>query len=334
MDVMAETRRVLLLDDNPDDRILVLRELKRDIPEIQIDEVLGPDDFERVLSLAPADLVITDYHLVWNDGLAVLRRLKSCWPGCPVIMFTGTGSEEIAVEGMKTGLADYVLKSPRHFARLSAAVQAALRLDEQRREIRAAEARFSMLFNSVPVGLYRLAPSGEILDANPALVTMLRYPDIETLKQQRAEALHADPAEYQKWQKLLERKGVVAQFETRLCRFDGTVCWVESNAKLVPDPVAKLVYYEGSLEDITDRKEAEHERERLITELQKALSEIKTLAGLLPICAACKKIRDDHGHWNQIESYIQSHSEAEFTHSFCPDCVTRLYSEVFEGEAR
>ncbi len=68
----------------------------------------------------------------------------------------------------------------------------------------------------------------------------------------------------------------------------------------------------------------------LISELQKALSEIKALSGMIPICASCKKIRDDKGYWNQIESYIKDHSEAQFSHSICPDCVKKLYPEVYE----
>ena len=92
--------------------------------------------------------------------------------------------------------------------------------------------------------------------------------------------------------------------------------------------------YEGSLENQTERKEAEDERERLIAELQDALAKVKTLSGLLPICAACKKIRDDNGYWNQIEEFIQTHSEAEFTHSFCPDCMRNLYPDVFQESAK
>jgi len=61
--------------------------------------------------------------------------------------------------------------------------------------------------------------------------------------------------------------------------------------------------------------------------LQKALDEIKTLKGIVPICAHCKKIRDDKGYWNLLESYIEKHSEAEFSHGMCPDCLEELYGE-------
>jgi len=80
--------------------------------------------------------------------------------------------------------------------------------------------------------------------------------------------------------------------------------------------------------EITERKLAEEEREKLIHELQDALAQIKKLSGLLPICASCKKIRDDKGYWNQIESYIRDHSEAEFSHGICPDCMKKLYPDV------
>lgn len=79
--------------------------------------------------------------------------------------------------------------------------------------------------------------------------------------------------------------------------------------------------------DITERAEVEDERERLIAELQSALDEIKRLSGLLPICASCKKIRDDEGHWNTIEAYITENSEAEFSHGVCPECCETLYPE-------
>ena len=71
------------------------------------------------------------------------------------------------------------------------------------------------------------------------------------------------------------------------------------------------------------RKQEETEREQLIKALQKALAEVKTLSGLLPICSGCKKIRDDHGYWNRIETFISEHSDAEFSHGICPECAQK-----------
>lgn len=80
--------------------------------------------------------------------------------------------------------------------------------------------------------------------------------------------------------------------------------------------------------EIAERKRTQAEREKLIEELQKALAQIKTLSGLLPICASCKKIRDDQGYWNQIEVYLHEHSEVEFSHGICPECAAKLYPDL------
>ena len=78
-------------------------------------------------------------------------------------------------------------------------------------------------------------------------------------------------------------------------------------------------------------KTALDERDRFIYKLQEALSKVKTLSGLLPICSSCKKIRDDKGYWNQIEDYIREHSPANFSHSVCPECAKRLYPKFYKG---
>lgn len=81
---------------------------------------------------------------------------------------------------------------------------------------------------------------------------------------------------------------------------------------------------------ISRRKQEERERDKLIAELRDAVTNIKTLRGLLPICTSCKKIRDGKGDWKQIESYIGEHSEAKFTHSMCPKCAKNFYPELFQ----
>jgi response regulator RpfG family c-di-GMP phosphodiesterase len=84
--------------------------------------------------------------------------------------------------------------------------------------------------------------------------------------------------------------------------------------------------------EIAERKRAEEEREQLIGELKDALSKIKVLTGFLPICANCKKVRNDKGHWESIEDYIRERSEAKFSHGICPECGKKLYPEYFEEE--
>lgn len=88
----------------------------------------------------------------------------------------------------------------------------------------------------------------------------------------------------------------------------------------------------SAIEIAVVKHQAAKERETLIAQLQKALKEVKTLSGLLPICASCKKIRKDDSTWQQIEDYIASHSEANFTHGICPECAHRLYPELYKNK--
>lgn len=82
------------------------------------------------------------------------------------------------------------------------------------------------------------------------------------------------------------------------------------------------------LRDVSLQRIVEEERDRLIAELQSALAEVKTLSGLLPICASCKKIRDDKGYWQTLEKYLQEHSDAQFSHGICDDCIDKLYPDL------
>ena len=119
-----------------------------------------------------------------------------------------------------------------------------------------------------------------------------------------------------------------ASVEAQILNKSGQVApYYFTGAKFDIDGVKYLV---GIGLDITDQKQVEIEKENLIAKLQDALSQVKKLSGFLPICASCKKVRDDQGYWNQIETYIKKHSEAEFSHSICPDCAKRLYPQLVD----
>ncbi len=121
--------------------------------------------------------------------------------------------------------------------------------------------------------------------------------------------------------------GPYAENENENITKDGERVWVQWRNQALYDEEGHYAEILCVGLDITERRKARQERERLITELQEAAAEINTLSGLFPICASCKKIRDDQGYWNQIESYISEHSEAEFSHSICPDCQEKLYPD-------
>jgi len=107
---------------------------------------------------------------------------------------------------------------------------------------------------------------------------------------------------------------------------DGYVIKPITNRELIArvQAVARIKRAEDAL------REKKREQQKLIVELQEALAEIRTLKGFIPICASCKKIRDDEGYWNQLEAYISKHTDAIFTHSICPQCAEKYKAEIDE----
>ncbi|HSJ57281.1 MAG TPA: PAS domain S-box protein, partial [Anaerolineae bacterium] len=137
--------------------------------------------------------------------------------------------------------------------------------DRRRAEeaLAASEERYRGLFEGVPVGLYRSTPGGRFLTANPAIVQMLGYPDTETLLTAAIADLYIDPGVRAEWRDLVECQGLIRGFEALYRRYDGTAIWIRDTARAVRDAAGQVAYYEGTLEDITREKEAEHALRRL-----------------------------------------------------------------------
>jgi len=249
--------RLLIIDDNPDDRFLVIRYLRREFGEhLEADEVNNMAQFEAALDNFNYDLVITDYHLRWTDGLQVLHHIKERYSDCPVIMFTGTGNEEIVVQALKAGLDDYLLKSPKNYAQLPVAARIALHSAAQQRSLRELEQRCAHLVAEVPIGLLRMKEDGTFLNVNPALVEMLHYPDAETLKQTPVHTLYVDVTDSNApWMHMAE--GDVLTFTARMRCYDKRFIWAETSLRCVLDADDERVF-DGSVRDITAQQERAH----------------------------------------------------------------------------
>jgi PAS domain S-box-containing protein len=145
-------------------------------------------------------------------------------------------------------------------AQAAVALESARLLDEselRRQAAEEAESRYRGLFEGVPVGLYRITADGRFLDANPALVQMFGYPDREAFLRVHPLTLYANPEDRTRWRTLIEREGIVRDFELQLRRLDGRLIWVLRSARIVRDATGAPLYYEGIQEDITERKRAE-----------------------------------------------------------------------------
>jgi hypothetical protein len=110
-------------------------------------------------------------------------------------------------------------------------------------------------------------------------------------------------------------------------------CFMAAGIYLIQPVFSSMTRAEETLQNMNTKLSAlSEEQQKLIEELQGALAKIKTLKGMLPICASCKKVRDDKGYWSQIEAYISEHSEAEFSHGLCPECAQKLYPKYYTEE--
>ncbi len=199
-----EKIRVLLVDDDDIDRESMIRYVREcQLPYEMYAATSREEALER-LATTPFDVVLLDFELSDGSGLDLLGALR----GAPGIIITGCGSEEIAVEAMRLGACDYLIK-----------------------------------------------------DTDRSYLTVLPL----------------------------------------------------------------------TIENVLARRKAERDREELIVQLQEALSQVKTLRGILPICGRCKKIRNDQGYWSEVEHFVREHSEAEFSHGFCPDCLQRELDSINNG---
>jgi PAS domain S-box-containing protein len=279
---MTHTLRILLIDDNPDDRTLVMHELGREFPDLQVEEIAEVQGLARALDAGGFDLVITDYELRWTDGLTVLHAIKARWSDCPVIMFTATGSEEIAVEAMKAGLDDYVLKSPKHYVRLVAAVRAVLERAETHRRAAGLETRLNTLLNRLQVGVFRSTLDGCLLEANPAFLRLFGLQSLQEAQTTALDELYLRPEDRLQLLNQLKETGYVHEYEMQLRRADGSPFWV-SLTEILGTTLDGTTVIDGLVEDINKRKRAEEalrrSEEYFRSLIENALDIITILAG-------------------------------------------------------
>ena len=193
--------------------------------------------------------------------------------------------------------------------------------------------KFRELFDHAPVGYHEFDIEGRITNVSRTELEMLGY----TLEERIGQFIWSSITEEEKSRQTVLSKlaGVIQpsqSLERIYRRKDGTTFPALIQDQLLLDEKGRITGMRSTIQDITERKRAEEEREKLVRELQKTLAEVKTLKGIFPICASCKKIRDDKGYWNQVEVYIRDHSEAEFSHGICPECMKKLYPDFADEE--
>ncbi len=222
-----------------------------------------------------------------------------------------------------------VLSRREELAQLNAALEAEIaRRGRSEDALRASEEQYRVVADNTYEWEFLLDPAERFVYSSPASERITGHGSAEFL---------ADP-------ELLER--IILPEDLEICRRhrrdvaaapalsslafrirhrDGSVRWIDHVCQPVFDRSGRFAGTRGSHRDVTEKRRIEEERERLIAELRQAQKSIRTLEGILPICASCKKIRNEKDDWVQIESYVSQHSRAAFTHGICPECVRELY---------
>jgi len=286
----TSSQRILLVEDNPVQSRILQKRLE--MAGYRVDVALSGEMGLAKAAEGTYDLMIVDYYMPGFTGLDVMRSLSARGPLPPLIMVTGSGNERTAVEAMKLGAKDFLVKDPEgHYLGLLPGLIARI-IEEQRliREKQEADqalfktqAKYRSLFENMPIGLYQTTPDGRFIDANDAFIRMIGTKNLEELRRLDAGRIYKNAADRNRWQELMAARGVVRGFDIEILRRDGVSSWVEDNARAIRDDSGSIVFYEGSLQDISEKKKSEEEINRMsganasMAELSKALLSPETI---------------------------------------------------------
>jgi PAS domain S-box-containing protein len=275
--------------------------------------MVHPDDRKLVLQLTPQILatrksVTIEHRIVRKDG--VVRWVQNTT--APKVDAEGT---LVSYDGLVKDITDRKVAEE---------------------ALRESESKFRAVFESAGIGIIISSMDAVIVEANPAVERMMGYDPGELAGQPVKRighpadfALHKDNAR----RNLTSRDALGVGYDGRYIRKDGTTLWGHLTSALLRDAQGHPLYAVGLIEDVTQRKLAEQERERLLRTVQAAMANVKTLSGLVPICSNCKKIRSEQGEWTMVEEYLTKHTGAKFSHGICPDCLKRFYPDYAEAFA-
>jgi PAS domain S-box-containing protein len=183
----------------------------------------------------------------------------------------------------------------------------------------------NVLVDTMGDGVLVIDAQGRIADFNPAMQTIIGLPADQVIGHPAAQI-------FAHWQELIDCFQIDTESQIETYYGKETERCYDLRLSPLRDRRGQLTGQLIVLRDITKHKRLEKERTHLIQELEDALAQVKTLSGLLPICAHCKRIKDDADNWHSVEVYVRDHSEAEFTHSICPDCMRELYPEFVKDK--
>jgi PAS domain S-box-containing protein len=327
---ITKVLNVLIVEDSENDATLLLEELRQKGYTPLHERVQTATTMAFALERHEWDVVISDYVMPNFSAPNALELLGEKKLDIPFIVVSGTYGEEAAVDMMMAGANDYITKG--NLSRLAPAIEREMEAAKSRAARTRAEADkqyLAAIVESSDDAIYGKNLDSIIVSWNPAAERIYGYRADEIIGHSIAVLFPLNRRdELLDIMARIRRGELVGYYETERLRKDGKVIPVAVTISPINDDQGTTIGASVIAHDISKQKKAEEERQQLIKKLSDALSHVKLLAGLLPICASCKRIRDDHGYWQQVEIYIRSHSEATFTHSICPECLKRYKDDI------
>ncbi|MBL7996682.1 PAS domain S-box protein [bacterium] len=253
---MIKPIRVLYIDDSLHDRELVRDALQIEHGGFEIVEAASRKEFEIAIGNGNFDLVLSDFNILGFEGLQVLKAVHAKYPDLPVVIVTGTGSEEIAVKAMKMGAADYIIKTPDHIRRLPHALHAALEKKETDFALRESEQQYRILFDNTPIGIGVVDLEGNLLTFNDAMLRAGGYTrDHIKDKVVHVSQLYYEPDKRNEVLSLFKKQGFLRNHPVKFKRADGT----PYDALLT---LSQIVFHgkpclQALVEDVTEQKRTE-----------------------------------------------------------------------------
>jgi PAS domain S-box-containing protein len=253
--------KILLVEDNPIDASLLQNSMQKSGG--------GRFDLEVAGSLAEAlaclgrgqtDLVLTDLNLPDSNGLDTFKAVKAAARDVPVIVLSGVDDETTAVNAVHSGAEDYLVKDRLTPPLVLRAIIYAIERTQAKKATLQAQEKYRSIFENSVSGIFQTSPEGRYLNVNPALARIYGYGSTEELMScisDIARLLYVDPNRRAEFVRLMQEQEVVKDFGSQIYRKDGTVIWIAENARAVRNAEGKIEYYEGMVEDITAKKEAE-----------------------------------------------------------------------------
>jgi len=261
--MMKDLVRVLHVDDNRFDRQLVRDALMAEHDRFVLTEAEDQEELLACLESMQFDVILSDFNILGFSGLQVLEIVKQKQPETPVIIVTGTGSEEVAIKAMKMGASDYVIKSARHIRGLASAIDLVIEnrkliaeRETSRINLQKSEEKYRKIFENIQDVYYQIDSDGVIIEMSPSIYKISGFKREELIGKQ-SEDFYEDPEFRNVLLELLAEKHEVWDFEIRLRTKTGELRWASVNVHLLLDENSRPIGIEGSMRDIEGRKKME-----------------------------------------------------------------------------